>query len=176
MKIDKTLAALSKRVENLLTGSSPSMSKWDGNNDGGRIGPSNWDMINRVIKENQGNDWFIPNEQRHNAWTCLVNFTLGNIELRDFELERKFADMRYARVEEYDKKCDDAIERKDFVTYDKLRQQVYPLGMFWSNWTAEEIAYYEDVERFPNLKEGNNYKPNWNLPHPNWFKDEKKEE
>ena len=72
--------------------------------------------------------------------------------------------MRHKRVEAHDKLCDDAIERKDFVTYDKLQKQVYPMGMFWSNWSKEEIDYFEDTERFPNLKDENNYnEANWNL-------------
>ncbi len=52
MKTDKLLDNLSKRLENLLSGSSPSVSKWD---DYSKAGPSNWDMINAVIKENEGN-------------------------------------------------------------------------------------------------------------------------
>jgi hypothetical protein len=68
--------------------------------------------------------------------------------------------MRHKRVEAHDKQCDDAIERKDYVTYDKLKQQVPPIGMFWCNWTKEELNYYENVERFPKLKE-EGYKPNW---------------
>jgi hypothetical protein len=155
LKIDKTIAALSKRVENLLSGSSP-VSEWDN----GPNGPSNWDIINNAIKEHPDDSWYIPKENIYNAWTCLVNFTLGNIELRDFALERKFADIRYARVDEYDKKCDDAIERKDWVTYEKLKQQVPPIGMFWCNWTPEEIEYYGNEERFPNLKD-EGYEPNW---------------
>jgi hypothetical protein len=99
---------------------------------------------------------------RYNAWSCLVVDNLGNIELRDFQLERKFQDMRCARVEEYDKKCEDAIERKEFVTYEKLKQQDYPFGMYWSNWSAEELEYYENAERFPILKDVD-YTPNWKV-------------
>ena len=72
--------------------------------DGPSSTSSNWDMINRVIEENEGNDWYIPKEGRYNAWTCPVIFTIGNIDLRDFVLERRFADMRHKRVEAYDKK------------------------------------------------------------------------
>ena len=157
------VSALAKRVNNLLAGSS-AVSGWDNNDPNSGPNNSNWSIINETIKENEGNDWYIPDEQKYNAWTCLVMFTIGNIELRDFELERKFADMRYARVDEYDKKCDDAIERKDWIAYEKLKQQVPPIGMFWCNWSNEEIEYYENVERFPILKkEGNNYTPNWKL-------------
>jgi hypothetical protein len=116
LKIDKTIAALSKRVENLLSGSSP-VSKWDNGPSIG--GPSNWDMINAVIKENEGNDWYIPKDNVINCWTCPVIDGLGNIELRDFELERKFADMRHERVEEYDRKWDEALQRNDKEYLDK---------------------------------------------------------
>jgi hypothetical protein len=161
LKIDKLIDKLGKRL-NLLTGNTPT-SKWDDDSKvDGLLLNSNWSMINATIKEHPDDSWFVPDEQRWNAWTCLVMFTIGNIELRDFELERKFADMRYARVDEYDNKCDDAIERKDWITYEKLKQQVPAIGMFWCNWSAEELAYYEDAERFPILKDGQ-YKPNWRI-------------
>jgi hypothetical protein len=48
------------------------------------------------------------------------------------------------------------------VTYEKLKQQVYPLGMYWSNWSAEELEYFENAERFPILKD-ENYTPNWRI-------------
>jgi hypothetical protein len=123
---------------------------------------SNWDMISNTIKENEGNDWYVPKEDRYNAWTCLVNFTIENIDLRDFELERKFADMRHEHVEEYDRKWEEARDRNDT---DYLSKHTTPgLSMvFWDGWTKEEIAYYEDVKRFPILKEG--YKPNWDRLH-----------
>jgi hypothetical protein len=163
-----------KRLDNLVHGSAPA-SKWDngfgpGSSSGGHpsSSSSNWDMINSVIEENEGNDWYIPKEDRYNAWSSPVISTLGNIDKRDFALERKFADMRHKRVESYDKKWQEALDRKDT---EYLEKHTCP-GLswtFWSDWTAEEIAYYEDVERFPILKEG--YKPNWNLNHPNWSKD-----
>jgi hypothetical protein len=158
LKIDKTLAALTKRVENLLGGSSPT-SKWDN-------GPtittiSNWDIINNTIKEHPDDSWFVPKENIINCWTCLVNFTLGNIELRDFALERKFHDMRIARVEEYDRKWDEALQRNDKEYLDK--HPSFALApTFWSNWSKEELEYYENEERFPNLKQ-EGYKPNWKL-------------
>jgi hypothetical protein len=100
-----------KRLDNLIHGSA-SASKWD-NGSGSSSTSSNWDMINRVIEENPGNEWFIPKEDRYNAWTCPVIFTIGNIDLRDFALEQKFADMRHARVEEYDRKWEKARDRGD---------------------------------------------------------------
>jgi hypothetical protein len=48
---------------------------------------NNWDMINQTIKEHPDNSWYVPKEERCNAWTCDVMFTPGNIELRDFELK-----------------------------------------------------------------------------------------
>ena len=172
LRIDKTIVALSKRVDNLLGGSSP-VSKWDNdpsNNNGDPL--SNWDMINAIIKEHPDDSWYVPNEQKYNAWTCLVNFTLGNIELRDFALERKFADMRYARVDEYDKKWDEALERND-KEYLAKHSTPAMTDTFYSNWTQEEIDYYENEDRFPNLKDG--YKPNWNHNHPNWSKEDIKQ-
>ena len=75
-----------------------------------------------------------------------------------------------SKKEAYDKKWQEALDRKDT---DYLDKHACP-GLswtFWSDWTAEEIAYYEDVERFPILEEG--YTPNWNLHHPNWWSNNK---
>jgi hypothetical protein len=161
LKIDKTLAALTKRVENLLSGCSPT-SKWDNNDDSAKTSrPSNWDMINAVIKENKGDSWFVPDEQRYNAWTCLAMFTIGNIELRDFELERKFQDMRCARVEEYDRKWEEALAKWDIEYLNKHPSKV-TAPVYWVGWTKEELDYYENEERFPILKD-KNYTPNWRV-------------
>jgi hypothetical protein len=106
MKTDKVLDRLTKRLDNLLNGSSPSASnKWDNgpssssSNGGGALATTipnknNWDMINQTIKEHPGNNWYFPREDKCNGWTCDVMLTLGNIDLRDFALERKFRDMR----------------------------------------------------------------------------------
>jgi hypothetical protein len=159
LKIEKLLDKLDKRL-NLLTGSSLSTSKWY-NNNSDSSSSSNWDIINATIAEHEGDGWYIPSEKVYNAWTDLVYLTLGNIDLRDFELERKFADMRDKRVKEYNKKWQEALDRKDT---DYLDKHACPglAGTFWEDWTKEEIAYYEDAERFPILnKEG--YKPNWKV-------------
>jgi hypothetical protein len=158
LKIDRLLDKLGKRL-NLLTGHTPS-SKWD-NDSNGPIGPSNWDFINAVIKEHPNDGWFIPDEEKINCWSSPVISGLGNIELRDFELERRFADMRHARVEEYDRKWDEALQRNDKDYLDEHPSNI-TAPTFWTNWSAEELEYYEDVERFPILKDGN-YKPNWKL-------------
>src|SRR5438876_11914 len=112
MKTDIYVKNMVKRLDNLVHESAPA-SKCDNGFGPGSSSVSNWDMINRVIEENPGNEWFIPKEDRYNAWTCLVMFTLGNIELRDFALEQKFADMCHARVEEYDRKWEEARDRGD---------------------------------------------------------------
>ena len=76
--------------------------------------------------------------------------------------------MRHKRVVEHEKQWREPLERNADTTAYYKAQQDYPLGMLWYNWTPEEVAYYEDAERFPILKEG--YTPNWNLNHPNWSK------
>jgi hypothetical protein len=53
----------------------------------------NWEMINNVISENDGDPWYIPKDDIVNAWTSPISLTVGNIDLRDFKLERKFADI-----------------------------------------------------------------------------------
>jgi hypothetical protein len=159
-KIDKTISALIKRV-NLLTGSSP-VSKWDNRPaNGSPTTNSNWDMINEIIKENEGNSWFVPSEEKYNAWTCLAMFTIGNIELRDFALERKFADMRHARVKEYDRKWEEALAKWD-IEYLNKHPSKATASVFWVGWTKEELDYYENEERFPILKD-KNYTPNWRV-------------
>ena len=125
-------------------------------------------MINAVIREHPDDSWYVPKEERYNAWTCLVMFTLGNIELRDFELERKFMDMRSARVEEYERKWEEALERKDNEYISKYNCPGLTVGLFWSNWTQEEKDYFSNEDRFPILKERrladpSNYKNEWDL-------------
>jgi hypothetical protein len=123
---------------------------------------SNWNIINATIAEHEGEDWYIPNDKIYNAWTDSVYLTLGNIDLRDFALERKFADMRDKRVKEYNKKWQEALDRND---KDYLDKHACPglANTFWEGWTKEEIAYYENVERFPILKNKEGYKPNWKV-------------
>jgi hypothetical protein len=166
MKTDVHVKSLVKRLENLLNGSSPSASKWDN----GPIGPtiSNWDMINQTIKANPGNSWYIPSEDRINAWTSQIGLTPGNIDLRDFELEQKFSDMRHERVVEYDRKWEEARDRGD-TDYTSKHACPGLANTFHENWTTEEIKYYSDENRFPILKEG--HKPMFNLNHRNWSKD-----
>jgi hypothetical protein len=175
MKTDILVKSMVKRLDNLLSGSSPSVSKWDvfgfnsGPNSSGLTTTSNnWDIINKTIKDHEGDSWFIPRENVYNAWTCYPISTLGNIELRDFALERKFADMRHARVEQYDQKWEEARDRGDT---DYISKHACPAfaNTLWSNWTEEELEYFSDENRFPILKEG--YQPNFNLNHPNWSKD-----
>jgi hypothetical protein len=121
----------------------------DGNNS------NNWDLINATIAENEGNEWFIPNDKVYNAWTDLVYLTIGEISLRDFALERKFFNMRHERVEEYRRKWEDARDRND---RDYLSKHVCPglANSFWDNWTKEEMEYYSNSERFPILKSKDN--------------------
>ena len=130
-------------------------------------------MINAVIKENDGDSWYIPDEQRYNAWSSPVISGLGNIELRDFELERKFQDMRITRVEEYDRKWDEALSRSDKEYLDKQTSNI-TAPTYWLNWTAEELEYYEDTERFPNLLSAG-YKPNWRVFQQKYNNEHKKE-
>jgi hypothetical protein len=165
MKTDKYVKSISKKIDDLLSGSSPSILKWD-------FGPitttsNNWDMINAVIKANPGNTWYIPKEEVYNAWTSAIYLTLGNIDLRDFELERKFADMRHARVVEYDRKWEEARDRGDTDYLNKHRCPAFA-DTFNEGWTDEELDYYSNEDRFPVLKEGR--PPNFDLNHPNWHK------
>jgi hypothetical protein len=122
-------------------------------------------MINKTIEDHEGDSWYIPREDVYNAWTCLVGLTLGNIELRDFALERKFADMRHARVQEYNRKWEQPRDRGDTDYLDKHASPAFA-DTFHENWTEEELEYFSDENRFPILKEG--YKPMFNLKHPNW--------
>ena len=69
--------------------------------------------------------------------------------------------MRYEREEEYDRKWDEALERNDKENLDKHPDSV-TAPTFWTNWSAEELNYYENEERFPILTDGN-HKPNWKL-------------
>jgi hypothetical protein len=158
MKIDKAISALAKRIDNLLGGSSPTH-RWD-NNDG-ISGPiiDNWAIINNAIRENEGNEWFVPSDDKINAWTSPAISGLGNIELRDFELEAKFQEMRCTRVEEYDRKWEEALARND-KEYLQRHPSNATAPTYWINWTKEELDYYENEERFPILKD-KNYTPNW---------------
>jgi hypothetical protein len=138
---------------------------------------SNWDMINNAIEEHPGDSLFVPSDRQLNVWTCAIYLTVGNINLRDFELERKFADMRDKRVKEYDKKWQEALDRKDT---DYLNKHACPglAWTFWSNWTQEEKDYFSNEDRFPILKERKlanpNYRNNWELEHSNlrWYNDD----
>jgi hypothetical protein len=67
--------------------------------------------------------------------------------------------MRCARVEEYDRKWDEALERKD-IEYLQKHPSNATAPVYWINWTKEELDYYENEERFPILKD-KNYTPNW---------------
>jgi hypothetical protein len=173
MKTDIYVKGMFKRLENMILGSSPSSSKWDLSSGYS----SNWDMINNTIKENPDNTWFIPRENVVNAWTCAITLTVGNIDLRDFELERKFADMRHARVEEYDQKWEEACDRGDKGYLSKYNCPGLN-STFWSNWTQEEKDYYSNTERFPILKDMKlkdpNYKNMWDLEHSDerWYNDD----
>jgi hypothetical protein len=177
MKIDKSVQSMLKRLDNILPGSSASSSKWDseGNNNSGSSSTSNWDMINATIAEHEGDGWYIPSEKVYNAWTDLVYLTLGNIDLRNFTLERKFSDMRSERVQEYDRKWHEAVERHD---KDYLSKHVCPglANSFWDNWTKEEIEYYSNSDRFPHIKTEDNNKDKeyigpWDKRHPGFSVD-----
>jgi hypothetical protein len=152
MKTDIYVKNMFKRLDNLLSGSSPSVSKWDvsGFNSGpnGPTTNNNWDMINKTIEDHEGDSWYIPKEDVYNAWTCLVGLTLGNIELRDFALERKFADMRHARVEEYNRKWEEARDRGD-TDYTSKHASAAFANTASENWSEEEIDYYSNLDRFP---------------------------
>jgi len=138
---------------------------------------SNWDMINATIAEHEGDGWYIPSEKVYNAWTDLVYLTLGNIDLRNFALQRKFSDMRHERVQEYGRLWHEALERHD---KDYLSKHICP-GLdnsFWDNWTKEEIEYYSNSDRFPHIKktEDNNNKDKeyigpWDKRHPGFSVD-----
>jgi hypothetical protein len=173
--IDKTLNNLGKRLsvfDHYYDG--------DDNNDnstGDSSSFSNWDMINQAIEEHPGDSLFVPSDKQVNIWTSAIHLTVGNIDLRDFELERKFADMRHKRVEEYDKKWQEAVDRKDTDYLNKHASPAFS-WTFWSNWTQEEKNYYSNEDRFPMLKERKlanpNYRNNWELEHSNlrWYNDD----
>ena len=147
--IDKTLHNLGKRLS-VFDHQSFEIDDDDDDSDSFDSASNNWDIINQAIEEHPGDSLFVPSEQRFNVWTCAIHFTIGNIDLRDFELERKFADMRHKRVEEYDKKWQEALDRKD---KDYLDKYACP-GLswtFWSNWTQEEKDYFSNEDRFPIL-------------------------
>jgi hypothetical protein len=177
MKTGKVLDRLTKRLENLLNGSSSSSSnnnKWSDNDPNGALLSTtastsrNWEIINQTIKEHPDEPWYVPKTDKVNNWTCPVMLTLGNIDLRDFELERKFAAMRHKRCDEFDKRHKETFARKnDFETYEKLFKD-YRNGRFFSNWSKEELEYYSNEDRYPILREG--YQPLFNLNHPNWSK------
>jgi hypothetical protein len=111
-------------------------------------------MINAVIADNEGDPWYIPKEEVYNAWTSQIFLTLGNIDLRDFALERKFSDIRSQRVQEYDRKWQEALDKND---KDYLSKHVCPglAHTLWDNWTQEEKDYYSNSERFPILLNNN---------------------
>jgi hypothetical protein len=132
--IDKALNDLAKRLsvfDHYHDGGTDN----DDNNSVG-FGSSNWDMINAAIAEHDGDPWYIPKDNVVNAWTSQIHLTVGDIDLRDFALERKFSDMRHERVQEYDRKWREALDKND---KDYLSKHVCP-GLdhsFWDNWTDE---------------------------------------
>jgi hypothetical protein len=108
-------------------------------------------MINNAISENDGDPWYIPKDNVVNAWTSAITLTVGNIDLRDFELERKFADMRHERVANYKKKYMEMWD-KGIIKDSNMIEFTSP-GLDSSYWdfTQEEkdYYYYSDEKRFP---------------------------
>jgi hypothetical protein len=80
MKIDKFVNDLFKHLED------SGFNELNSSNINNRFFNNNWDMINAIIAENEGNEWFIPKDDVVNAWTSAISLTVGNIA-RDFELE-----------------------------------------------------------------------------------------
>ena len=180
MKTDIHVKSLLKRLDNIIHGSSPASSRWDiaSGSTSTLLASFNWDMINSAIKANPDDPWFIPKDNVVNAWTCAITLTVGNSNrCRDFELERKFADMRHARVEEYNRKWEEALERND-TGYISRYNCPGLNSTFWSNWSQEEKDYFSNEERFPILKdwklEDPVNVPMWNRKHSDlrWYNDD----
>jgi hypothetical protein len=85
--------------------------------------------------------------------------------------------MRHKRVEAYDKKWQEALDRNDTDYISKYNCPALN-STFWSNWTQEEKDYFSNEDRFPILKERKladpNYKNNWDLEYSDlrWYNDD----